>query len=77
MESCYGPLSGDSVFTLSLPVGLVRLEIRLLLEHHISIVTQSDQHQPLLVQFNAGTLTIQCMLTDNDNTLGINHSSIM
>lgn len=56
-DNCYCTLSEDNMFQLTLPSGLVRMELYLLLKDHlnkIGAVTKDKQLQPLLICFSPG-----------------------
>lgn len=56
-DSCYCALTRDDLFRVTLPMGLVKVELYLLLEDHLKKIgarVGEDKLQPLVIQFSAG-----------------------
>ena len=64
-ENYYSPLVNRDIFTVTLPVGVVGVEMHLLLESHLRRVAKElgrKELQPLTVLFTAGRWTIALLL---------------
>ena len=56
-DNCYCGLARDNLFRVTLPMGLVRIELYLLLEDHLKKIgarVGEDELQPLVIQSCAG-----------------------
>ena len=58
-DNCYAPLIKNDVFDVTLPLGLVRLELQLLLENcleNLASEVVSGSTKDLVIHLSAGTL---------------------
>ncbi len=56
-DSCYAPLIIKSLFEVTLPPGLIRLELKLLLEDHlrkVAVEIRKGSSQDLVIHLSAG-----------------------